>query len=498
MSLRLDEPVTLAAGTGGVERQPPPSAEFFWDLVRIADGRSFALTQGAGDPAALRSNRSILVTFGALPEITQGDYWLAVRMRVPARGERPEVAVRKAIRLRLVEEAVWLAGVAPGVVVAGEEDVVLHGAGFGPAAELRLLASFYDGGCPSCPRSVGELPFRNGTPCRAAVSGDGRTVRFAVPMSLDPGTYHVAVRQGSLILGGPAVRVVPRAIARPAGHDPHRVAWPLVSGQTVEGTFRPAADPTGTFWDYHLYYFYATAGSRLSVFLRRVDASRSWFHPDELDPEIAVETPARYVPQYLHGTDDRPNDDLNASLTRQPVLVTGLYLVVAATSKGAGRYDLGFQLERVPPLRGESRFVMGTGMSGFVTAGQPTIADAFLFDPSGAPFSGAAVLFEPDPNVPPPEFTAGLAGRTSEWGFVTVRFNSAKGGALPALWFAAEQGDAAYSAATYGHDRKGIAVRVRIDPAFWSGLDDPVELDQATGEITLRTVSLKRDPHAPR
>jgi hypothetical protein len=498
MALRLDETTTLAAGVREeVQGAAIRASEFAWDLVRISDGHSFELGRRPGDPALSPSNRSLLVTFGSLPDISEGEYWLSVRLRIPGEGTGPEVTARKAIRIRLVRDGVALSGVAPGVAVAGEENVVLHGVGFLPVAELRLLGSYLDAGCLSCPRPVIEALYRNGTPCRATAS-DGRTLRFAVPISQPSGSYQVAVRQGDVIVGGPMLRVVPRATTRSSGGDPHRVAWPLVSGQTVEGTFRPAADPTGTFWDFNLYYFFATAGSRVTMFLRRVDNTKSWFHPDELDPEIAVATPRRYVPQYLHGLDDRPNDDLNASLTRVQLPSTGLYVVVAATTKGAGRYELGFQLERAAPLPGESRFVMGTGLSGFVVKGVPAVADVFLFDRFGSPFSGAAVRLKAESDSPPLDFIDGLTGRTSPWGFLTVRFLTLTGGAMPGLWFAAEQGDAVYGSSMYGHERKAIAVRGRDLPAFWTSLDSLAEVNQATGEIRLSGVLIKRDPHAPR
>ena len=499
MALRLDQPTTLAAGVREeAQGTAARAAEFAWDLVRISDGHTFELTQRPGDPTPSPSNRSLLVTFGSLPDISEGEYWLSVRVRVPGQGKGPELAARTAIQIRLVRDNVALSGVAPGIVVAGEENVVLHGVGFLPVAELRLLGSYLDGGCASCPRPVIEPLYRNGTQCRATTARDGRTIRFVVPISQPSGTYQVAVRQGNVIVGGPMLRVVPRAITRSSGGDPHRVAWPLVSGQTIEGTFHSAADPTGTFWDFDLYYFFATAGSRLTMFLRRVDTTKSWFHPDELDPEMAVATPRGYVPQYLHGLDDRPNDDLNASLTRPQVPSTGLYVVVAATTKGAGRYELGFQLERAAPLPGESRFVIGTGLSGFVLKGVPAVADIFLFDRFGAPFSGAPVRLKAESDVPSPDFIGGLTGRTSPWGFLTVKIRTSVDGAMPGLWFVAEQGDAAYGSSMYGHERKAIAVRGRDLPAFWTSLDRLAEVNQATGEIRLSGILIKRDPHAPR
>lgn len=495
MLVRLDQPTTLAAAVQAGGEPPSTRAEFAWDLIRASDGRAWALTH---DPGMSRSNRSLLVAFGDISGVGEGEYWLMVRMRVPAKGDSPEATARETIPLRLAKDALSLLGVAPGVVIAGEENIVLHGVGFGREVEVRLLEAFNDAGCSSCPRPVNDLLFRIGTQCPATADSDGRAIKFAVPLSQRPGIYRVAIRQGKAILGGSVLRVVPRTIDRPAGRDPHLVAWPLVSGQTIRGVFLPAADPQRTFWDYHLYYFFATAGSRLSVFLRRLDTTRSWFHPDELDPEIAVATPKRYVPQYLHGTDDRPNDDLNASLTREPLLVTGPYVVVAATTKGAGRYELGFQLEYAPPLAKESRFVMATGLSRFALSGHPAVADVFLFDWVGAPFSGAPVRLKPEPDVPPLDFAGGLTARTSPWGFVTVTMQAPKDGAMPGLWFSAEQGDATYSPSMYGHDRKGIEARVRIGPAFWTSLDTLKEFDQATGEIQLSNVMIKRDPYAPR
>ena len=497
MAIRLDEPTTLAASVSGEAQQPPRlGALFAWDLVRISDGRSFALTPSPGAGTVQCSYRSVLVTFGSVPGISEGEYWLAAREVEFAGGGDAATAGRKAIRIRLAKNAVALSGVAPGVVVAGEEKVVLYGAGFAPNAEVTLLGSFTDGGCPSCPRPVLELLLRNGTQCRATVAGDGRTTEFAVPISQTPGPYQVVVRQGETALGGPVLRVAPRAIERPTGSDPHRVAWPLVSGQTIQGAFVAAADPTHTFWDYHLYYFYATAGSTLTAFLRRVDTSKSWLHPDELDPELAVATPGHFVPECLHGTDDRPNADFNASLTRAPLQWTGLYVLLAATSKGAGRYELGFQLDRSAPPPAESRFVMGTGTFGFTSKGVPAAADFFLFDRLGAPFSGAAVRLTPDSEVAELARMTDLTARTSPWGFVTARMFPSTGGVNPAFWFKADQGDAVYSAAMWGHDRKAFDVRTGYMAAFWTSLDMVTEVVQSTGELRLGGIQIKRDPQS--
>jgi hypothetical protein len=495
-TVRLDEPTTLAVSAPATMRPgAQPGPVYAWDLVRISDGRSFPLTPPACAGTGACSCRSILVRFGSVPGVGEGQYWLSVRELVPAGGDTAAPR-RQALRIRLAQDAVALTGVGPGVVVAGEENVVLHGAGFAPTAEVTLLGSFTDGGCPSCPRPVPDLLRRGGTRCRATVSPGGRTIDFSVPISLSPGPYQVEVRQGDTALGGPVLRVVPRAIERPAGNDPHRVAWPLVSGQTIQGTFVAAADPTHTFWDYHLYYFYATAGSRLTAFLRRVDTSKSWLHPAELDPELAVATPGHYVPECLHGTDDRPNADFNASLTRAPLQWTGLYILVAATSKGVGRYELGFQIDRAAPPPKESRFVIGTGAFGWALKSAPAIVEFFLFDRNGASFSGAAVRMAPDAAVAAHVRMEDLTSRTSPWGFATATMIASADGTNPAFWFKADQDDAAYGPELYGRERKAFDVKSGYTPAFWTTFDSVADVDHATGELRLGAILIKRDPQS--
>jgi hypothetical protein len=492
-TLRLDEPMTLAVSapaTGAPGAQPGPV--YAWDLVRVADGRSFPLTPPACSGALPAPCTSILLTFGSVPGVGEGEYWLSVR-ETPSAAEAQPAPARQAIRVRLSRDALALTGVAPGVVVAGEEKVVLHGAGFPPDAELILLGSFSAARCLSCPRPEFDPLRRGGVRCRAKVAADGSTIEFAVPISLPPGPYEVVVQRGETALGGPVLRVTPRAIERPHSNDPHRVAWPLVSGQTIQGTFVANADPTRAFWDYHLYYFYATAGSKVTAFLRRVDTSKSWLHPDELDPELAVAGPGGYVPEFLHGTDDRPNADFNASLTRAPLQWTGLYVLIAGTSKGSGRYELGFQLDRTPPPPKESRFVMGTGTFGWALKGAPAVVEFFLFDSHGAPFSGAPVRMALTEKAAPQVRIEDLTGRTSPWGFATVTMIPAGAGVNPALWFKADQGDAAYGPELWGHERKAFDVPGRPLLAFWASLNSVTELNPATGELRLGAIQIKRE-----
>ena len=64
---------------------------------------------------------------------------------------------------------------------------------------------------------------------------------------------------------------------------------------------------------------------------KRVDTSKTWEHPDSLDPQIEVVAPDGFLPQNLVAWDNQPAVDLNASLDDAVLPLTGLYVPVPGT-----------------------------------------------------------------------------------------------------------------------------------------------------------------------
>jgi hypothetical protein len=199
----------------------------------------------------------------------------------------------------------------------------------------------------------------------------------------------------------------------------------------LQGTFRARGDPSGVFWDYNLFYFVATAGSVIDVSLSRVDTTKPWTHPDELDPELYVVAPDGAVLNDLWNADSGPGFDLNASLTGARLSRSGLHLIIAATTKGAGRYELRFVNHPGRACAPRDQFASLVGHEPFsINLKFPFPSVAAMLDPLGRPLGDAPVNFRAVPGEgwrPEFPFQAGIgfvggAGtRTNLRGMAAVR-----------------------------------------------------------------------------
>lgn len=165
----------------------------------------------------------------------------------------------------------------------------------------------------------------------------------------------------------------------------------LHSGQTVTGTFVADGDPDHRLQDVNLYYIPGTAGSRIRVTLERVDTSKTWEHPDSLDPQLEIMTPDGFIPQNLVSYDRQPGLDLNAELPNAVLPQTGLYFIYAGTSKGSGAYRLTYELLEAAPAPPDRRLLPLANAFLTVPVGQPVTPSALALDPRGYRLSGARV-----------------------------------------------------------------------------------------------------------
>lgn len=170
-----------------------------------------------------------------------------------------------------------------------------------------------------------------------------------------------------------------------------------MSGETYTGTFVADGDPEHVLQDYNMYYFLGTAGSRVSLSLERVDTTKTWEHPDSLDPEQMITGPDDFVYQNLVSYDRQPGLDLNAELTSAVLPLTGIYFVRAGTSEGAGQYRLHFEIRELAPPAPADRVIplLNTGVTAAV--GQAVTPIAVALDPRGHRLSGALVRYATTP-----------------------------------------------------------------------------------------------------
>ena len=423
-TLGMTSPAMLAGGlrVGGFL-----PAGYRWSLKNLQTGRLVAIPQATGprgDGFSL-SNRIVHVLPGQLPGVAPGRYDLTLETQFlsPRTDSQPTIATRT-IAINVEREILTTTGVSPGRVVQGEDRLRLYGRALGGAA-VKLTGPILDadspesGACPGlthgCPRmTLAAKPGENGA-----------QLEFSVPRSAAPGLYQVAAIRARLRSHSQWLRIEP-PFAEPAPRPDRRgTARMLVSGQTIRERFVPRGGSPEGLWDYAVYYFVAAAGATIDVTLERVDKSKSWEHPDELDPEIYVVAPDGAVYGHLAVRDIRPGIDLNASLRNAVLPRSGLYFLVAGTTKGSGDYDLSFRLDPAPPATEGDRALLVTNPMAMTNSRRAAQAIRILLDPRGYPISGAAVDFvaRNEAERGALEFPEGAATRTTVDGFAagTVR-----------------------------------------------------------------------------
>jgi hypothetical protein len=421
-SLGMTSPATLAGFPRAGSSLP---SAYRWSLKNLQTGRLIEIPQapGSGGDGFSLSNRVVNVIPGQLNGVAPGRYELTLEtLFAPLQPDSPPTVATRTISINIDAEILTTTGVAPGRVVPGEARLRLYGRALN-GAQVELTGPVFDpdapgaGGCPGptdrCPRmSLAAAPGETGT-----------HLTFSVPPSAKPGLYRVTATRGRLRSRSRWLRVE-ASFAEPTPRPDRRgMARLLVSGQTVRERFLPRGASSGGLRDYEVYYFVAAAGATIDVTLQRVDKSKTWEHPEELDPEIYVVAPSGVVLGHLVGTDVRPGIDLNAAIRRGVLPYSGLYFLVAGTTKGSGEYDLSFFLAPAPPGSAGDRALLVSdpmAMTNSRRAAQPIWA---LLDPRGYPISGAAVNFVAAEGTKDEalEFPEGAATRTTIDGFAPGR-----------------------------------------------------------------------------
>jgi hypothetical protein len=249
-----------------------------------------------------------------------------------------------------VAPAATLSGVAPGWVLPGDTTPVLYGSGITPGSTVTFTGPVYsltnfqnslctvDGNCPS-------------SNLAATVDTGGTYAAFAIPAGASPGIYHLRVRSAAgfdssnnLWVGVDIAQKTYPAVAR----DQHSWAKRIWPGQTVTGTLTGDV-PLNDIADYNYYFFPATAGSRINVWLERVDDSLSWEDPASIDPALEIIAPDGVIYSNLQAFDNVPGIDDNASLLAAELPLTGVYFIAAETSRGSGAYRLRFEMVSTQP-----------------------------------------------------------------------------------------------------------------------------------------------------
>jgi hypothetical protein len=405
-----------------------------WSLESVSKTPPLAIPQDAGPrkDGFSTSNCSLNVRFGSIEGAFPGQWRLSLET-LSASGKEPPTSspTRETIPITLVGRGFSALGVAPAVAVPGEPEVTLYGEGFDRQTRVRIDGPVYSLESPQkplCELTAGRCPRIR---LAAGIGELGRTLRFGLPSSLAPGLYRVAASRGSE-LASRWLTVEPHERTLPPSRGGQRQrALPIYSGQTVRGTFLPHSDPTGVFWDYNLFYFIATAGSVIDLSLSRVDTTKSWLHPDEIDPELYVAAPGGAVLPDLWSADRQPGSDFNAKLTSARLSKSGLHLIVAATTKGAGAYELHFENHPGPACGPRDQYASLVGYEAFsINLKYPFPSVAAMLDPLGRPLGDAPVNFRavpaegwrPEfPFEPGIGFPGGAGTRTNLRGFAAVR-----------------------------------------------------------------------------
>lgn len=316
-----------------------------------------------------------------------------------------------------------LSGLAPGRAVAGTAGIRLYGP-FLPGNGVRLSGPVYSAAAPDtalCDEASGGCPALDlsGTVVIPPSHTYGQHITFTLPSSLSPGYYAVRARsQAGALSAEPRWLLVDEPSPTWAALPPeqHGLARPITSGQSVQGTFVENGDASGATNDFNLYYFVAAAGSRVSLRLERTDTSLPWEHPDSLDPQLSLIAPDGFVYENLSRQDVAPALDLNAELADLTLGQSGMWLIVASTSRGHGGYRLTYTMTPPGSVPPDQRILTFSGASTTAPVGQPARFTLAAFDPRGSLLSGASVAFQvsyPDPTVGPVQVPIGQSSATA-------------------------------------------------------------------------------------
>jgi hypothetical protein len=319
-----------------------------------------------------------------------------------------------------------LIGVAPGWVLPGDTTPILYGTNIQPGSTVTFTGPVYSltdfqtqlctpGG--TCPTST----------LAATVDVGGAYALFAIPSGASPGIYHLKVRSAAGIDSANNQWIAVDSAQQTRGVVPpelHQHATRIYPGQIVTGTLT-GDNPSGDVADYNYYYFVATAGSRISVSMNRVDASLPWESPASLDPEILVIAPDGYVYGNLQGLDNQPGVDYNASITNAIVPQTGVYFIRAGTTRGSGQYQLTFNVTAMAPAPVGNRAIPISGNHNTVPLNTTANVQSLMLDSRGWPVAGAAYTFTGQNgagDTGTASFLSGSAGPTPLNGTVDASF----------------------------------------------------------------------------
>jgi trimeric autotransporter adhesin len=359
-------------------------------------------------------------TFGVIPA-----YTAAVTHDTTVTMTGSYGGVTKTATLTLLAPPASLAGVAPGWVIPGDTTPVLYGSGIQAGSTVTFTGPVY---------SLTDLQHTLctvGSTCAssslaATVDTGGAYAAFAIPPGTSPGIYHLKVRSAFNVDSSNNQWIAVDAAQRTLAVVPpnqHNLATRIFPGQTVTGTFS-GTNPLNNITDYNYYFFPATAGSTVNVSLERVDDSLSWEDPSSIDPALEIIAPDGMIYSNLQAFDNVPGIDNNASLIGAELPLTGVYFIVAETSRGAGAYRLRFDVVSMqPPQAGQSTFAV-SGNHATVKLNAIVSAQAFVLDPRGHPIGGAAVSFAASPspdNTGTVSFVSGTSAATSLDGYAIAK-----------------------------------------------------------------------------
>ena len=412
----MSSPTTFAAS----RNRFGSGSSFRWTLRHQPSGRLVRISQAAGPESDgfSESNATVHVRLGDIPRAPSGAYDLTLEVRHDA--GRPEAwsSSATAIPVEFVPEILTTTGIAPGRVIAGHDQMVLYGRRLS-GARVEIEGPFEE---PSsdAPCSAGGCKRR---PILATADRRGTVLTFDISAGLPPGFYRAVARRGSLRSRPQWFRIEPERVEPSGRPDRRGTARPLLSGQTVRERFEPRGTSSSGLWNSQVYLFVATAGSRVDARLSRVDTSRTWEHPDSLDPELYLVAPDHTVYGHFVGTDIQPGVDLNAQI-REALPTSGIYFLVASTSKGFGEYDLTFALEPAELCERRESAILMTDALGMIRAGMTERSVWAILDPRGYPLSGAAVDFVPTPESAKATFVFvnGGAATSNVHGLVSASF----------------------------------------------------------------------------
>jgi hypothetical protein len=396
--LGMRAPVSFEARSTGLDR---PNLLYRWSLQSEATGRLLRLPQtgGPSGDGFSPSNRIIHVVLDRIPGARPGAWTLTLEARFEAAA--PNVQTQR-IPVHLFARTLTATGVSPGRLVAGSKAILYGRELAGARVELDGPISLPPGVAAEedADGDAGRELVREKLVVNAEVDSNplsarkGTSLEFRVPSAdrVAPGLYRIAARKGLLRSRRLWLRIEPARIAPDPRPDRHGIARFLISGQTVRERFIESGAPRGPFWDYQIYWLAAVAGTRLDVTLERVDRSRSWEHPESIDPEIYVIAPDSTVYGHLVGRDVQPGADLNARLCDATLPLTGVYFVVAATTKGFGEYDLHFSLTPAEVPAPTDPILVSDPLR-MIRSGAEARSVFLVLDRRGIPLSGAAVDF---------------------------------------------------------------------------------------------------------